>query len=201
MFNLIKRDVIMQKKLLLTFIPFILFFVVADKHPAFIFLIASIFIPFNAFAYDGEVKTNLLLNTLPYTRKKIIASRYLGAVIYMVLSIGAASVTLIVADKTFTINDILIASGLFLIFAALTFPLFYIFKPNYIFFIVMISFIILAGIGPPVVMFLAKRLPTIIQFINSLTLPILYTSVTLIIMMVYALSWGITTVIYERKAF
>lgn len=78
MFHLIKRDVILQKKQLLIFIPFILFFIFMDVHPVLTFLVASVFIPFNTYAYDEKAETNILLNSLPYTRKEIIASRYLG---------------------------------------------------------------------------------------------------------------------------
>ena len=87
MFNLIRRDVILQKKQLLFFIPVILVFIIAGAPPILTFLVASIFIPFNTYAYDEKVETNILLNSLPYTRKEIIASRYLGAIVYMILAI------------------------------------------------------------------------------------------------------------------
>src|SRR5699024_1092736 len=201
MFNLIRRDVILQKKLLLTYIPFIALFIITDSHPALTFLVASIFIPFNSFYYDEKAETSILLNSLPYTRKEIIASRYLGAIIYMVLSIGVTSLALFVSNKSFTITDVAIAGGLFLIFAAFTFPLFYIFKSDHIFSVVLISFILLAGIGPPIVMFLAEHLTVITDFIVSLSVPALYTGTAVVVMGLYVISWGITTIIYQRKAF
>jgi|SRR5690625_2267972 len=201
MFNLIRRDVILQKKLLLTYIPFIVLFIITDSHPALTFLVASIFIPFNSFYYDEKAETNILLNSLPYKRKEIIASRYLGATIYMVLSIGVTSLALFVANKPFTIADIAIAGGLFLIFAAFTFPLFYIFKSGHIFTVVLISFILLAGIGPPIVMFLAEHLTAITDFIVSLSIPVLYMGSTVVIIGLYGISWGVTTIIYQQKAF
>ncbi|MED4531581.1 ABC-2 transporter permease [Metabacillus fastidiosus] len=201
MFNLIRRDVILQKRQLLLFIPFILFFIIMGAHPALTFLIASIFIPFNTYAYDEKAETNILLNSLPYTRTEIIASRYVGAVIYMGLAIGVTSLVFFAFNKPFTITDIAIGSSLFLLFASVTFPLFYIFKPGYIFPIVMISFLLLAGIGPASVTFLAEYLTVITDFIVDLSVPALYTGATLIIVVVYVISWGITTVIYQRKAF
>jgi ABC-2 type transport system permease protein len=201
MFNLIRRDVILQKKQLLLFIPFILFFIIMGKHPALTFLVASIFIPFNTYAYDEKAETNILLNSLPYTRKEIIASRYFGAIVYMILSIGITSLLLFVFNKTFTITDIAIGSGLFLLFAALTFPLFYILKPGYISVVVIIVFLVLAAIGPPIVLFLVEHLPAITDFIVHLSVPVVYTGATLIILAAYVISWGITTVIYQRKAF
>ncbi|HAM81985.1 ABC-2 transporter permease [Ornithinibacillus bavariensis] len=201
MFNLIRRDVILQKRQLLIFIPFILFFIIMDAHPALTFLIASIFIPFNTYAYDEKVETNILLNSLPYTRTEIIASRYLGAIIYMVLAIGVTSLTFFVFNKPFTMTDIAIGGGLFLVFAAFTFPLFYIFKPGYISTVVLISFILLAGIGPSIVLFLAEHLTAITDFLVNLSVPALYIGAAVIIITFYAVSWGVTTFIYQRKAF
>ncbi|MCM3112410.1 ABC-2 transporter permease [Lederbergia lenta] len=201
MFNLIRRDVILQKRQLLIFLPFILFFILMGSHPALIFLVASIFIPFNTYAYDEKAETNILLNSLPYTRKEIIASRYLGAIVYMVLAIVVTSLALFVFNKSFTITDIAIGTGLFLLFAAFTFPLFYIFKPGYITTVVLISFILLAGVVPPTVLFLAEHLTEITNFIVSLSIPALYTGAAVVIVILYAISWGATTIIYQRKAF
>lgn len=172
-----------------------------DSHPALIFLVASIFIPFNTYAYDEKAETNILLNSLPYTRKEIIASRYFGAIIYMVLAIGVTSLALFVLNKSFTMTDMAIGSGLFLLFASFTFPLFHIFKPGYITTVVLISFIVIAGVGPHIVLFIAERLTVITDFILNLSRSALYTGAAVAILTLYAASWGITTVIYQRKAF
>ncbi|WP_280771491.1 ABC-2 transporter permease [Salipaludibacillus daqingensis] len=201
MFNLIRRDVILQKKMLLTYLPFILFFVMMDSHPAMTFLIASIFIPFNAFAYDEKAETNILLNSLPYTRVEIIASRYIGAIVYMVVAIGLASLSLYAFSQPFSMMDIAIGNSLFLLFAAFTFPLFYIIKPGHIFSVVLISFLLLAAVGPQVVIFLAEHLTVITNFIASFSVPALYTGAAVIVMTLYAISWIVTTIIYQKKAF
>ena len=200
MFNLIRRDVIIQKRQLLIFIPFILIFIISDKHPALIFLVASIIIPYNTYTHDEKAETNILLNSLPYTRKEIIASRYIGAIVYMVLSIGITSIALYVFGKPFTINDIAIGSGLFLSFVAVTFPLFYIFRGK-ISMVILLSFLLLAAVGPSIVLYLAEHLTTITDFIFSLSIPAIYMSVGSIIALLYRISWSITTIIYQRKAF
>ncbi|MGE7543845.1 ABC-2 transporter permease [Sporosarcina newyorkensis] len=201
MFNLIRRDVILQKRLLLTFIPFIAFFIIMDSHPALIFLVASIFIPFNAYGYDEKAETNILLNSLPYTRREIIASRYLGAIIYMILAIGVTSLALFALDKSFTMTDIAIGGGLFLLFSAFTFPLFHIFKPGNITTVVLIGFILLTGVVPPIVMFFAEHLTAITDFIVNVPTTYLYWGAAAIILVAYTVSWGVTTTIYQRKAF
>lgn len=201
MFNLIRRDVILQKRQLLIFIPFIFFFIIMGAQPALIFLVASIFIPFNTYAYDEKAETNILLNSLPYTRREIIASRYLGALLYMILSIGIASLALLAFNKPFSITDIAIGSGLFLLFAAFTFPLFHLFKSGYITTVVLISFLLLTYLSGPIVSFINENLTVITDFIFSLSTQILYMGAAAVILTFYAVSWGVTTVIYQRKAF
>ncbi|MEK3821307.1 ABC-2 transporter permease [Cytobacillus sp. FSL W8-0315] len=201
MFNLIRRDVILQKRQLLIFIPFILFFIIMGAQPALIFLVASIFIPFNTYAYDEKAETNILLNSLPYTRREIIASRYLGALLYMILSIGIASLALLAFNKPFSITDIAIGSGLFLLFAAFTFPLFHLFKSGYITTVVLISFLLLTYLSGTIVSFINENLTVITDFIFSLSTQLLYMGAAAVILTFYAVSWGVTTVIYQRKAF
>ncbi|EFV79674.1 hypothetical protein HMPREF1013_00122 [Bacillus sp. 2_A_57_CT2] len=201
MFNLIRRDVILQKRQLLIFIPFILFFIIMGAQPTLIFLVASIFIPFNTYAYDEKAETNILLNSLPYTRREIIASRYLGALLYMILSTGIASLALLAFNKPFSITDIAIGSGLFLLFAAFTFPLFHLFKSGYITTVVLISFLLLTYLSGPIVSFINENLTVITDFIFSLSTQLLYMGAAAVILTFYAVSWGVTTVIYQRKAF
>jgi len=201
MLNLIKRDVILQKRQLVLFIPFILVFILVGAPPVLIFLVASIFIPFNTYAYDEKVETNILLNSLPYTRTEIIASRYLGAIVYMILSIGVTSLALLAFNKHFTISDIAIGSGLFLLFAAFTFPLFQIFKQGYITTVILISFILLTWISRPIALYMNEHLATIIDFVDNTSVTVLYIGATFFIMLIYIISWGMTNSIYQRKAF
>ena len=67
--------------------------------------------------------------------------------------------------------------------------------------IVMMIFIVSAFVGPMIVTFLAEHLPVITDFIASLSTPALYTGVGALIVILYAASWSVTTVIYQRKAF
>jgi ABC-2 type transport system permease protein len=119
----------------------------------------------------------------------------------MILSIGVASIALFVMDRPFTMTDIAIGSGLFLLFAAFTFPLFYIFKSGYISSIVLISGLILLSIGPLILSFLAEHFTAITNFFNQFSTLELYTGTTVIIIMIYTASWLITNSIYQRKAF
>lgn len=198
MFNLIRRDLILQKKLIILYLLIPLAFIMLDRHhPAFIFLISSIFIPFNAHGYDEKTETNILLNSLPYTRTEIIAARYIGAVVYMFLAMGWTSVGFIILGKSFTLTDIAIGIGLFLTFVAFAYPLFYILKSGNIIMIVIVSFLILSFLSPFIFTFLAKHA----TFLMQLTEATLYIYGAMLTIVIYMLSWGVTHTIYQRKAF
>lgn len=203
MFNLIKKDFVIQKTQILLFIPFIMFFAIFADHvsPAFVFLLASTYIPLNGYIYDEQVESNILLNSLPYTRKEIVAAKYIGAIAYMILSIGIASIIFYIFSYDFMIKDISIAMGLFFIFTALAFPLFYILKPGYIGTMVLVGMIFLAVVVPPIFRFLTEHLTVITDFLTSLSITILYLSGAAISIIVYIISWMVSQSIYQRKVF
>ncbi|GIN74545.1 permease [Bacillus sp. J14TS2] len=203
MFNLIKKDFIIQKSQLFLFIPVLIFFAIFGRHmsPAIIFFIASSYIPMNGYIYDEQVESNIFLNSLPYTRKEIVTAKYIGAIVYMILSIGLASIILYFFNYSYMMRDFAIAAGMFFVFAAFVFPLFYILKPGYIGTAVLIGVILSAVILPPIIRFLAEHLTTITDFLTSQSAATLYGSGAVIAIVLYLLSWMVSQFMYQRKAF
>ncbi|WP_242144017.1 MULTISPECIES: ABC-2 transporter permease [unclassified Bacillus cereus group] len=201
MLNLIKRDFILQKKQLLMYLGLIIFFIVMNKHPILTFTIASILIPFSTPAYDAKTETNILLNSLPYTRKEIVASRYIGTIIHMLLAVVVTSAMLIIFQKSFTVEHIVMSNALFLLFSAFTFPLFYLFKQERMFLIIIISFLVLTAFGPGAVQFLAIEFSTVTNALFSLSIPTLYAIATISTACIYLISWSVSLLIYQRKVF
>src|SRR5699024_11880079 len=113
MINLIRRDLIIQKWQLLFFIPSILVFALTYMPAILIIIVASIFIPFNTLYYDERAETNILLISLPYTRKEIIASRFLGVIVYLCVSIMIVSLLLLLFQKSITLTYIISSNVLF----------------------------------------------------------------------------------------
>lgn len=203
MFNLIKKDFIIQKTQIMLFIPFIMFFAIFADHmsPSFVLLLAATYIPLNGYIYDEQVESNILLNSLPYTRKEIVAAKYIGSLAYMILSIGVASIILYIFNYEYMFRDIAIAAGLFFIVSALAFPLFYILKPGYIGIVVVVGVIVGAVILPPIIRILAEHLTTITNFFTGLSTTTLYLSGAVISIGIYLISWMTSQFIYQRKTF
>ncbi|WP_249872873.1 ABC-2 transporter permease [Oceanobacillus saliphilus] len=201
MFNLIRKDLVIQKSQILLFIPFIMFFAIFGDHmsPFFIFLITSLYIPLNGYIYDEQVESNILLNSLPYRRKEIVAAKYIGSVVYMFLSIVIASIILYLFNFDFTLQDIAIATGLFFLFTAIAFPFFYILKPGYVGVAALIGMVVFAVVLPPALRFLAEHLTAITEFITSLSTATLYLSGAVISISLFLISWLVSQTIYQRK--
>ncbi|WP_128895236.1 ABC-2 transporter permease [Longirhabdus pacifica] len=194
MLNLIWREYILFKQSMLFFIPFILFltFFYDGFHTAVIFLGGSFAISFNSYAYDEKAETDILLNSLPYTRKEIIASRYLGGIVHMIVSIAFTSALLFIFNKPYTVTDIAISIALFLVFASLLFPLFHVIKKGYFLTVAVNSFLLITIPGSKVRSFVANLVTAVTEFTSGAMLAA---------MLIYAVSWGISVIIYERKEF
>lgn len=201
MVNLIRRDLVVQKWQIYIFIPFILVFVISNVPPVLTFLVSSTFIPYNALTYDERAETDRLLNSLPYTREQIIASRYVGAAFYMVISIILTSFLLYVFQKSFTFSHIVIGAGLFLTFVALTLPIYLIVKQGNVTLFILIGLILSVWLIGPIVSFVMRNFPGFVELITSLSTSMMYVVGTAFVLVLYVLSWGTSLFIYNRKVF
>lgn len=201
MLNLIKRDAIIQKKQLYLFIPFMLFFILMQVPPIFTFLVVSIYIPMNAYTYDERAETNILLNSLPYTRKQIIAARYIGSIFYIALSVLLVLGILLILNQSFEWRDVGIGVASSILFFSIAFPMYYIFKRGYVSLATMILFFLLVAFVPKILPKISNQLSTFIHFVQELSLAIVYGSIASIVIAIYLFSWLVTMKVYERKVF
>lgn len=92
MVYLILKDILLQKKRLLYFpIMYSIFAILVLQEFFSPFLIASIVIPYlllqTAVVYEDMNKTEIVLNSLPIKKEKVIMARYLSIFVYLVISI------------------------------------------------------------------------------------------------------------------
>jgi len=119
----------------------------------------------------------------------------------MVIAIGLTSAALFVFGKLFSLTDIADWQRAVSIVCCVYVSIVYILKPGYITTAVIIGFILLSAMGPPVVLYLAEQFSGITDFIMNLSISVLYTGSAVLIMLFYLLSWGLSTAIYQRKVF
>lgn len=138
MINLIKKDILIQKRTL----PFLCIFVIIFGLNSQINSQGSLYIlgvtigyilTIGALAYDETYKGNILINSLPLTRKDIVISKYIGIFFFTALSlIFLTFISLIVnivgsSDLTIryiSFTDIKIITSTVLILSSIMIPLF-----------------------------------------------------------------------------
>lgn len=82
MFNLILKDIILQKKTLAASFLVLCVYLMLDISPIWVGVVFSIVISMYAFSIDEKSSIHMLLNSLPYTRKEIVSSKYIVVVLF-----------------------------------------------------------------------------------------------------------------------
>lgn len=204
MINLILKDVLIQKKIILLYIATIIIYLLAGV-PSLIFLgfLYSVIFILNAFAYDEKDNANILLNSLPYTRKEIVSSKYIGSLLFttiFVFMIYVGDFLINGKGNLFIWKEMLLIIGLVMAAISFIFPISYKFKMQYLlialgvlFGIYMLAINLLVPIND-ILRELARKFLTLqemqMYFVASITVIILYVG-----------SWLLSIYIYERRAF
>ncbi|MGE7946003.1 ABC-2 transporter permease [Lysinibacillus sp. NPDC093688] len=203
MFNLVLKDILIQKKLIPFYLATIILYLLIDASLVKIGIIYSLVSIMNAFSYDEKDNANILLNSLPYTRKEVVNSKYIGALIFTSIFIIFTYVSNFLLNREeamFLWQDILLIIGLVMVGVSFMFPFSYKFKSQYL----LMALIALFGIY----MLTIKIFPNFNNILGDLISKFItlqetqmYLVAILTIVILYIGSWLLSIRIYERKAF
>jgi ABC-type transport system involved in multi-copper enzyme maturation permease subunit len=204
MVNLIFKDILIQKKMILFYIATIILYLLINVSLVKIgFLYSLVFITMS-FSYDEKDNANILLNSLPYTRKQIVSSRYIGSLIYTSLIIIVTylgNFFLNGKETLFLLKDILVIIGLVMVAMSFILPICYKFKTQSL----MIASGTLFGIYMVTIKYLFPSLNDtlreMIQKFLTLQETQMYFVAILTIIILYVGSWLLSIRIYTRKVF
>lgn len=204
MFNLILKDILIQKKIIIVYVATLLLYLLLNISPVFIGFIYSIVFIMNAYSYDEKDNINILLNSLPYTRKEIVSSKYIGALIFTSLFVIVIFVGDLVVNGNaalFSWKETLLIFGLVMVTTAFILPFSYKFKSQYL----LIASSVLFGLYILAISSffrnLNDRLRELIQEFMTLQEIQFYFLAIVIILILYIASWLLSIRIYERKVF
>ena len=204
MLNLILKDILIQKSTLIIYIATILLYLLVNVSPVFIVFVYSVVFILNAFSSDEKDNANILLNSLPYTRKEIVSSKYIGALIFTGLFICYTYLANYLLNGTVVLilwKEILLNMGLVMIAISFILPISYKFKTKYL----TIISIALVGMYMVVINYFVPnfndRLRTLVQNFMTVQELQLYLIATIITVLLFISSWLLSIRIYERKAF
>ncbi|MFJ6209167.1 ABC-2 transporter permease [Lysinibacillus sp. NPDC092081] len=205
MINLILKDVLIQKKIILFYIVTIILYLLSGISSLILlgFVYSVVFI-MSAFSYDEKDNANILLNSLPYTRKEIVSSKYIGSLIFATIFIFIVYIgdfLLNGKEVLFIWKEMLLIFSLVMVAISFMFPISYKFKTQYLMIVSGALFGIYLLIINTFIPNFNDKLRELIQRFLTLQETEMYLIAILTIIILYIGSWLLSIRIYERKAF
>lgn len=201
MLNLIRKDMILQKKTLPFMLLFLFVYLFVNVSTSWVAIVFCIVIIMNAFQTDETSSANLLLNSLPYTRKEIVSSKYIGALIFIFLTLLTIFIgNWMIHREIMQWEVLLFITSIVMGLISFAFPFSYLFNSKYL----------LIGFGGVFVVYLVTlsfipnlndRVREVVQTVLSLDNSLFYIGIILSVGLLYVLSWILSIRIYSRKVF
>ncbi|MGN4125372.1 ABC-2 transporter permease [Lysinibacillus sphaericus] len=204
MFSLIRKDFLLQKHIVLLYIAILLLFSLFADASVYVGFIFSLSFIMSACSFDEKDNINILLNSLPYTRKEIVASKYIGTLLFTLLFVIVMYVGdfLLNGDNVFLLlKEMLLIIGLVMITTSFLLPFLYKFKMQYLH-MAMVALVVIYLIT---ISFFIRNLHDVVRELTQKILTLqeiqLYFFAILMVIVLYIGSWLLSIRIYERKVF
>lgn len=202
MFNLIRKDFVLQKTTLMIMLPLLVVYLFLENSSIWGGIIFSVAIVMNAYSADEKSSIHMLLNSLPYTRKEIVSSKYIGAFIFTGLVVFIIFMGNLIIHQEITIwKDILLIVCLVMVAISLIFPFSYQFKSQYMLIGTLVLFAIYLVVIPLFIPNVNDKIRGIVQTLLTLQTAQFYLIIALSVMALYACSWLLSIRIYGKKVF
>ncbi|MCY7861626.1 ABC-2 transporter permease [Bacillus haynesii] len=202
MFNLILKDIILQKKTLAASFLVLCVYLMLDISPIWIGVVFSIVISMYAFSIDEKSSIHMLLNSLPYTRKEIVSSKYIVVVLFTCMVAAAIFIANFIIHRELTIwKDILLMVAIVMTAASFMLPFCYKFKSNYLLNASIVAFGLYMLTVNFIVQNLNDQIREFIHMLLTLQNTSLYLIVAISIITLYGCSWLLSIRIYRNKVF
>ena len=202
MLNLIRKDIVLQKGTLLILLPALFLYLLVGRSDIWVGVIFCIAIIMQSFALDEKSSTNLFLNSLPYTRKEIVSSKYIVALAFTLLVLLTIVVgNLILHGELTRWDQLLFTASVVVLFVSFAFPFSYQFKSQYLMIACVVLFVLYLVVANRFILDLNDRIREVVNTILTFDNAVLYAGGILSIVLLYIFSWLLSIRIYSRKVF
>lgn len=200
MYNLIRKDIVMQKKTLWILLPIQLVYLSLNIGYVWIGFVFSIVIIMNAFSMDEKSSINTLLNSLPYTRKEMVSSKYIGVLVFTLIVISGLFIgNLILNQELMAWKEIMLIISLVMIVASFILPFSYQFKSQYLLIASIVLFVIYMVIINMIFHNLNEVIMNFVEKLLSLQTLSFYLITSGSILILFACSWLLSIRIFKNK--
>lgn len=200
MLHLIRKDIVLQKNTLLILLPILLIILFLDGPSIYVGILFCIAIIMQSFSTDEKLSIHFLLNSLPYTRREIVSSKYVGACVFMFLILSTIFIgNLVIHKKVIPWEQLLFIASVVAVFISLAYPFSYLFKSQYLMIASIVAFALYVITVNKFIPDLNDRIREAVRTILSLDHSLLYGGVVLSVILLYIFSWMLSVRIYSRK--
>lgn len=202
MFNLVRKDIVLQRKTLLIILAILLVYLLLGISSIWIGFVFCIAIIMSVFSSDEKTTIHVLLNSLPYTRKEIVSSKYIGVFVFTFIIIFAIYIGNLIIHRELTPwRELLFIFSLVMIFTSLAFPFSYKFKSQYLLVASLALFAIYMIIVNIFIKNLNDRIREFVGVLLHLQSYQLYFLIGFSVIAIYVCSWLLSIRIYNNKVF
>ncbi len=199
---LVNRQVILMTVIILIVGGFIM----ADSFqiPMLLPLIFGALQPFSNAKNEDLSRSDILINSLPTTRKKIVLSKYIFSIIIVFFYFSLVYVINFVMPiyEPNTLNETLLSGMSVVLFLALYYPLFYLLGPRFLTVgMTVLAFLVLAVVFPLINIGARNKYWGIETYVNSLSELQVVTTILIISVTVITVSYFLSGSIYKKKDF
>ncbi len=206
MLRLLWKDIIAQKKTFLILLGMLVVFLLLsggnEVSSIWLGIWFSIVIVMNTFSIDEKASIQTLLNSLPYTRKEIVGSKYVGAVVFTLLFvcfIYVGDFLIHGSEEVFIWKEILLILGIVLLAVSFMLPFSFKFKSQYLLIGVMVLFAFYLALAN--LFAINDKIRELIAQILTLSDIELFVYASGIVLVIYFASWLFSIRIYRKKVF
>jgi len=200
--QLVKKDFLIHKNILLGMLAAMIVYMISDVSPIFLGLLFAFTMTMHIFSSDEKRTAQVLLSSLPLTRKEIVSSKYIAAFLYIAIIMGILIAgSFIIQQEQPNWTHLGLVAMASLIIVAFIYPFSYKFASKYLLITFVIGFalymlainLLITDLNQLVYDFLLK-----LRFLMEARVMI-FTFITVFIL--YCVSWLLSIKIYEKKVF
>ncbi|HDX9512232.1 TPA: ABC-2 transporter permease [Bacillus cereus] len=208
MYNLILKDFRLQKLMILFYLLGICFFIGTFGSFGFIVVLVAGSYMINLHYYDEKNNSHKFINSLPYSRNKIIMSKYIGTVLFTILVVLFSlliQAVIQVASPNYgveieTPQTIMVSILTVMLFTSIYLPFFYRFTNKYLMAAVSIIFPVCVVLWRPIEAYV-NITDLVYSVTTHFTINQLITIASIVTMLIFIGSYFLTVRIYKRTDF
>ncbi|MBP3038199.1 ABC-2 transporter permease [Bacillaceae bacterium Marseille-Q3522] len=202
MWNLVYKDLVLQKKTLLILLPLLFVYLFVGTSTIWVGILFCIAVIMQAFFMDEKSSIHLLWNALPYTRKEIVSSKYIGACVFTCLILLPIFIgNWLIHGEIMQWKQLLFIISAVTLFLSFAFPFSYLFKSQYLMIAFIALFVLYLLVINTFLPDLNDRLRAAVRTVLALDDFQLYLGTILSVTTLYLLSWLLSIRIYSQKVF